>query len=431
MTHPAKRGIERSFRHMALATTLGAFVSPASLAIPLTLLTTASAIAADVVLENIKIDDKGRTTLIRRVEVINTNLTKDEVAKLFEGGTKSEEATAILKKMKAAKLSIPEIASTDKDFIGSIKDVVATDINEGKVGQLTVAGFSGTNAPGTKKSIVAVGPALLEKADLSRLLDAASNKQDFDPQALNQSIGHLLVKDIDVQAEAAGVDDKPVGVNHFHVAAVEGTANAAVLPKEAGTFEIRNFLFEPAKGSSEALSLAQFGYDKLDMGMKIAGGYDAAGKTLNIDDFTISGVSMGALGLKADLANYLKPAGKTPDATQQAMLDSEIKSVQLSFANKGLFEKSVGILAKQQNKTPEALKAEWTAISTAMLPALLGGDPAATTIGSAVSQFIAKPQSLTIGATAKGAPVKIRELQAATSPQDVLSKITVTASANK
>ena len=408
-----------------------ALALPVMLSLPLTLLSSVTVFAADVVLENLKIEDKGHTTTIRRVEVLNTNLSKDEVAKLFNATTKSEDAAAILKKMKASKLSIPEIAIADKDFTGSIKDIQANDINEGKVGQLTVAGFSGANTPGTKKSVVTVGPASMEKADLSRILDAAKNNNDFEPTSLNQSIAHLLVKDIDVQVDAGEPGGPSAGVNHFHVATVEGTADPSVLPKERGTFEVRNFLFEPAKGSSEAISLAQFGYDKLDMGLKITGGYDVPSKTLSVEDFTVSGVKMGSLGLKAELTNYEKPASKSPEATQQAMMNSEIKSIQLSFANQGLFEKAVMILSKQQNKTPEALKAEWTAISTAMLPALLGGDPAGATIGNAVSQFIAKPQNIAIGATAKGAPVKIGSLAGAQSPQDVLAKITVTAAANK
>ena len=418
-------------RNLAFVTALGAMVMPVALSIPLTLLSSVKVFAADLVLENLKIEDKGHTTTIKRVEIFDTNLTKDEVAKLFNASTKPEEAAAILKKMKASRLSIPEIAIADKEFTGSIKNLEAKDINEGKVGQFTVAGFSGANTPGAKKSVVTVGPAAMEKADLSRILDAAKNKSDFEPTSLNQSIAHLLVKDIDVQVDATGAGDQSVGVNHIHVASVEGTADNSVLPKERGTFEIRNFLFEPAKGSSEAANLAQLGYDKLDMGVKITGGYDQTGKTLSIEEFTISGVSLGALGLKAELSNYQKPTSKSPEANQQAMLNSEIKSLQLSFANQGLFEKAVTILSKQQNKTPDAMKAEWSAIATAMLPAILGGDPAGATIGTAVSQFIASPKSIMIGAAAKGAPVKIADLAAAQSPQDVLSKITVTAAANK
>ena len=220
-------------------------------------------------------------------------------------------------------------------------------------------------------------------------------------------------------------------LNRFRLAAIEGTNDKSALPKLRATFEFRNFVFEPVKGSSEAASLNEYGYDKLDLGLKIIGTYDEAGKKLSVENVTFSGVDMGSLGLKAELGNYVKPKAGSPQAAdQQAFLNATLSSVQLAYVNSGMFEKAVSVLAKQQGKAPDAMKAEWSAIATAMLPAILGGDPAGKTIGDAVSKFIASPKSLTIGATAKGAPVKIQELSGAKSPQDVLSKINVTASAN-
>lgn len=404
---------------------------PAVLSLGAVLLAGTAAFAGDVSLDNLKIEDKGQVATIAHVDVTDTNLSKDEVAKLFQPGTKPEEAADILRRMKAAKVSIPEIVSKDHDFVVTVRNLVATDINEGKVGKLAIDGVSGTNAPGAKLASMSVGPAFVENADLSRLLDAARNKADVEPTALGQAVGHMLIKDIDATTEATSPDDKPVGVNHIHVAAVEGIGDRAALPKERGTFEIRNVLFEPAKGSSEAATLGQLGYDKLDMGLKIAGSYDPTTKKLSIEDVTISGVDMGALGLKAELSNYAKPTEKSPDASQKAMLNAELNSVQLSFVNAGLFQNALKIVAKQQGKSPDAVKAEWGAIATAMLPAILGGDPAGTAIGGAVQQFVNNPKSITIAATAKGAPVRIGDLKEAQSPQDVLSKINVTASANK
>ena len=423
----------RTIRRFALAVVIGAFVSPVA---PFNnhLLGSTAVHAADVVLENLDLSDKGSTFKIRRVEVMDSNLDKAEILKLFQTQTKPEEAAAIVRKLKASKFSIPEILIADKDgFKGTLSDFVATNLNEGKVAKIAIGGFDG-GKPEPDGAIVKVGQMVMDNADLSKLLDAAKDKTKPDPNAASQAVDHMLISNIDVMVPADGVTKTTPGsnLNRFRLAAIEGTNDKTALPKLRANFEFRNFLFEPAKGSSEAESLAEFGYDKLDLGLKIVGTLDEAAKKLSVENVAFSGVDVGALGIKAEIGNYEKPKGvDASEAQTQALLSSTIASLQFSFANSGVFEKSVAILSKRQGKSPEALKAEWGAISTAMLPALLGGDPAAKVIGDAVSKFIANPKTITIGATAKGAPVKVQDLAAAKSPQDVLSKITVSASANQ
>lgn len=407
---------------------------PATLSATL-FLGSAVAHAADVTLENLNLSDKGSTFAIKRVEVTDSNLDKSEIAKLFMTETKPEEAAAIVRKLKASKFSIPEILITDKDgFKGTLRDFVATNLNEGKVAKISVAGFDGSKADADGATSVKVGQMVMDNADLTKLLDAAKDKSKPDPNAASQAVDHMLISNVDVAVPADGVAATAPGgnLNRFRIAAIEGTNDKSALPKLRATFEFRNFVFEPVKGSSEAASINEYGYDKLDLGLKIVGTYDEAGKKLSVENVTFSGVDLGALGLKAEIGNYVKPkTGAPQSADQQAFLNATLASAQLSFVNSGMFEKAVSVLAKQQGKAPEAMKAEWSAIATAMLPAILGGDPAGKTIGDAVSKFIASPKSLTIGATAKGAPVKVQDLAGAKSPQDVLSKITVTASANQ
>ena len=388
------------------------------------------AYAADVTLDNIVVSDKGSTFTIKRVDVTDTNLGKDEILKLFKTETKGDEAAAIVRKLKAAKFSVPEIQIVDKDgFKGTLRDFVATNLNEGKFGKISIAGFDGSNSDGKKKTDVKIGNMVMDNADLAKLLDAAKDKRKPDPGAASQAVEHARVENIEIAIPAEGVPD---ALNRIRIASIEGTNDRAVLPKQKAVFEIRNLLFDPAKGSDEANSLSQYGYERLDLGMKLAGGFDEAAKILTLDDWTFSGVNVGSLTMRGELRDYVKPAAGAPDAAmQQALYNSSLSNVRISFANDGGFEKGLAVTAKGQDKTPEALKAEWSAIATAMLPVMLGGDPAGKTIGDAVSKFLAQPKNIAIGASAKGAPVKIIDLATAKSPQDVLSKINVTASANQ
>ena len=432
MIDTAQRGVSAWTINFAAARSRARLL-PAGLSIALSLASGLPALAADVSIDDITTVDKGTTTVIKRVDVTNTNLDKAEILKLFQGSTKPEESAAILRRLKASSFSMPSIEMTGKDgFKGTIRNFVATDISEGRVAKIEIGGFDGKSV--SEGTVVKVASAVLDNADLSKLLDAAKDKLKPDANAASQAVEHMLVSGIDVLVPADGVERTAAGgnLNHFALAAIEGTNDKGVRPKLKTVVEIRHFLFEPVKGSSEAESIAELGYSKLDLGLKVNGTFDQSAKRLLIEEFTFSGLDMGAFGMKADLGNYVQPGTGAPDtAQQQALMESTLSSVQLSFVNSGLFDKAVAILSQRQGKTPDAMKAEWSAIAGAMLPVMLGGDPAAKVIGDAVTAFIAKPQNITIGATTKGAPVKIMDLGTMKSPADVLSRINVTASANK
>ncbi len=397
--------------------------------------TAAYAFSGDVTLENLTIKDKESVTVIRRVDVVNSNLEKSEIAKLFEPSTKGEEAAAIFAKLKASKLSIPEIQLSGKDgFKGSIREIVATDIDQGKIAKLSISGFEGGDKAAKGPTNLKIGSILMEGADLSKLLEAARTGKPPEADNINNTMDRLSIGPMEMTLpDDKTPKDAPGGnFTKIRIAGVEGIKDKSVLPAQRGTFEIKNFSIELPKASNEAKQLAAFGYDKLDMGIKLQGTMDEAKKQVVIDDLTISGVNIGALGLKAQMGNYTKPAaGADQNAKVMALMTSDISSAQLSFANTGVFEKSVAFLAKQQNKKPEDLKAEWSAISGAMLPALLGGDPAGKIIGDAVAKFIASPRNITIAAKAKNGAVKIMDLQQIKSPQELLAKIDISANANQ
>ena len=105
------------------------------------------ALADDVSLDNLTFTTKaGGTATIKHVEFDGTNLTKDEVAKLFSGTPTREELAPIIAKLQASKILVPEIVVTDKAGTGSMTfhDFQATGISAGKVAHMTLAGFDGT-----------------------------------------------------------------------------------------------------------------------------------------------------------------------------------------------------------------------------------------------------------------------------------------------
>ncbi len=401
-----------------------------------TLLSTTSAFAftGDVMLDDVKIVDKDTTVTIKHIEVLGSNLEKAEIIKLFETATPKSESVALLAKLQAKKFSIPDIQISGKDnFKGVFKDFLAVNIDKGKVGKLTLTGFEGAdNAPKGATSIK-VGATMMENVDLTKVLEAARTGKPPETMDFQNQASKIYVRDISVIAPDSKTPKDAVGgnLNKITIASIEGATETPTGTMQKGGFEVKNLVVELPKSSSEAKSLAELGYDKLDLGLKMRGSIDEPAKKFNVEEITVSGVNLGALTLAAQFENFVQtPAGATQEVKVANLMASQIASAQISFVNSGVFDKAVSQIAKQQGTKPEDLKAQWSAMAGSMLPAILAGDPAGKTIGDAVTKFIANPKNVSIGAVSKGAPIAISSFATAKSPADILSKITVNASAN-
>jgi hypothetical protein len=393
------------------------------------------AYAEDVVLQNVKIDGKEGSTLIPRVEVKGSNLGQSDIAKLFQAGSNPGEAATLFVKFKAASVHIPEVQLTSKDgFSGTLHEFMATDINEGKLGKLTIAGFDGSGTDPNGPVNVKIGPLTAEGANFDQLINPSLSGKQIAADQMTGAIDHMLLKDVELSLPDSSTPASAPGGNliRIKIPTAEAARDKAVTPQQKGTFEIKSILVELPKSSQGAQTLSAFGYDNLDLGLKSAVTYDFAAKTISIDEVTISGVKAGALTVKAQLGNIPRAEpGADPQMQLAKLMTGNVSSLQLSLSNSGIFEKSLAVAAKQQNTTPDALKAQISVMAGAVLPSLLQGDPAGKTIGDAISKFVADPKNITIGMKAKGDPIPFGELQMVHSPSDILSKVTVTATANQ
>src|ERR1700722_19515118 len=100
----------------------------------------------DVTLDDFTITDKdGSKIVIKHIEFTNTNLEKDEIQKLLTPDTPKDQRVALIQKLKADKILMPTIEVTPKKG-GQIhlNDFAASDIDEGKVGKLSISGVDGS-----------------------------------------------------------------------------------------------------------------------------------------------------------------------------------------------------------------------------------------------------------------------------------------------
>jgi hypothetical protein len=382
----------------------------------------------DVTIDDFATTDKdGSKIVIKHIEFTNTNLEKEDIQKLLTPDTPKDERVALIQKLKADKILIPMIEVTPKKGgLVHLNDFAASDIDEGKVGKLSISGVDGGGEEGGTKVTIKSGPLRLEDADLAEVLKATGSAGE---SAGKGRLGHLTWESVDIVAP----DDKTPGKT-IHIAfgsfELKNDYDGDILTHGATT--LKGVVFEPAPGSEFANQLALLGYSRLEMAAAVSAHYEASAKALALEDFTIEGVQMGSIGLKANFGD-IEPTLFTGDqaARMQALFGGSIASLEIKLVNSGIFEKALAFYAKQQGATPEALKQQVAAAATQMVPMLLGGSPDSLKVAAEAQKFIASPKNLTVSLKAKDAPLKASDFMGAGDPTAILGKIDISAIANQ
>ena len=387
---------------------------------------------ADVTLENLALKGKdGQTLTLKKVDVTATNLSKDDIAKLLNPDTPKDVSTALAARMKASKFAVPEAVMVGKDVNLTLRDLVVTDIDAGKVGGFTFGGFEGTTSGKDGEGALKSGPIVLKGLNLSRIIAGVSSGKMIDSSMQVGSISwkgfEISFPDKDTPASAPGGNIVKVSLGSL---VGENTYDGEIPVKSSG--KVEHIVIELPKGSSGAQQLAAFGVDKLDLGMTVAGSYDKGKKAFTLDDYSLDAANAGSLALKA-LVGGIDPKLFTGDANTRlaGLMGADLSSLSISYADKGLFPKVVAFFAASQGKTADALKTEWSAMATQFLPLVLGGDPSSLKLAEAIGKFIGDPKSLTITAKGKGGPVKVTDLMSIQDPKALMAKIELGATAGQ
>ncbi len=379
-----------------------------------------------VVLDNVKIDNGKGSTAIPHVEFVGTNLTKDEVQKLFASGTSEADAMSLLGKLIASRITIPEATATAPEGKMTVKAFQATDVDTGKVGHITIGGFEGGFSDASGPAMLKSGPIALDGAGFTGIFSALKSGKLGDATT---HFGHFSWQGLEVSGPDKETPASAPGGNLVKVwlesVTIDGTADGDVPLKTAGA--IKGLKIELPKASEAGKSLADNGYPALNLGMTFSSTYDPAKNALTIDDLTINGVDAGSLGLKLTLGGVDKKlfTGNQNDRVA-ALLAGNIATAEIHFANAGVSEKVLAYAAASQGKTPDALKAEASAMAAQMIPILLNGHPVSTGIAAEVTKFIANPKGLTIAARPKSGALGFFDAISLTTPAAFLEKIDVT-----
>jgi hypothetical protein len=423
MFRPSTRSTRAAACLMATALFSGALlISPQARAWP-------AGGAGDVTIDDFSTTDKdGAKIAIKHIEVKNTNLEKEEIQKILTGDAPKDEKLALIQKMKADKVSIPTIdVSPKKGGLIHLNGFEADNIDEGKVGKMSFTGIDGGGEQDGGKVSIKSGPLRLEDADLAEVLKATDSAPD---NPVKGRLGHLTWEGVDIVTPDEKVHGQTI---HLAFASFELKSDYDGDVVKQGSTTLKGFVLEPAPGSEFAAQLGALGYSKLEMAAAIGAHYDASAKSLSLENFTIEGVQMGSVGLKAHFGD-IDPALFTGDQDErlQALFGGSIASLELKLVNAGMFEKAIAFYAKQQGASPDAVKQQVAAATTQMVPMLLGGSADSLKVAAEAEKFINSPKNLTVSVKAKGDPLKASDfMSAAGDPTAILGKLDISAVANQ
>jgi len=381
------------------------------------------ALALDTTLDDVRLEqmhDGVKATLaIKRIDIVGANLTKDELTQLFSPGLSDEARKALAARLSASRISAPELVATNGEGTFTMTDLLAENIDRGKIGHMAIAGLSG-DFPAEKggRATLKSGPFVLDGGDLSPLLTDGVTAGLAPTSHMSWTGLEITVPDEDMPA---GKGDNLIRITMDSFVADSTTDGTVPLTATARLDHLR---IVPAPGSDMATGMQAAGYEQVDIGLTMAGSYDPATRIVTLQDYTLTGAKAGALSVQGTFTDVDKAvfSGKNEEK-MAALMKGAIATLKLSYADAGLFDKALAIYAAQEGKTPAEVKAQWSAMASQFIPLVLGGAPGSLNVAKAISGFIARPQTLTITAKAKGAPLRFEELSRMKDPSGLIKRV--------
>jgi hypothetical protein len=384
----------------------------------------------NVRIDSLKLGKGDDVVELKGVDFAGTNLSSDEIDALLALDTPADRRTSLGARLKASSASIAEIvigapAKGPLTFTG----FRAENVDQGKIRRLTLAGGQGGPSIQGEQGSFRAGALTIDEIDVSSVLNGLIKGSLL---AAKPTVARLSWNGFEASFPDKDTPASAPGGNMINVrlGALDGQTLYEGGTPTKSTTAIRNLVVELPKASEVGKTLAEAGYERIDVSMTTAIAFNPAKKSLMIDDFTISGVGMGSVGLRAEFAN-IDPAmlNGDPMAALGALMTVEFASTELTIVNEGIIDKALAVAAKEQRKKPEQLKKEAGAMVTQFAPMMLGGDPASLQVAAALGAFIRDPKSLSVKVSGKDGPLKFTDMDF-DQPMSILQELDITAAAN-
>jgi hypothetical protein len=381
----------------------------------------------DVSLDNVelKASKPGEKSVIKHLDVKGSSLSEDELKQLFSGDLSDADKNALALKFKADSMTITELDSTDDKTSVVVTNIVADDIDAGKIAKLDVDGADVKAEEGGGH----IGALHIESLDLASALDPTAKNKSL--SAAGVTALTLAGADLSVPDEQMPKDAPGGRLIHIVVAPIDFTATYDGSFPVKSELTLKGVTVSLAPGSAEDAQMKAFGVDKVQMDAHFASTCDKAAKSCDISDITLNFPNLGSLVLTGAVSNVpTEIASGDSNALMTAMMQESVGALSLKFANAGIYDKIVTFYAKAQNMDADMLKASLPAM-TAMVPQALGDPAAGKKLAEALQAFLKDPKSLQVSLKATGGPVPISDISSTANPADLFKKFSFDAAANQ
>jgi hypothetical protein len=390
----------------------------------------------NVSLENLTVRAKDVNSVlnIARVDVVNTNLSRAEIAQLFSGDAGSDQGLALAARMRADGLKMSGATVTGEGANVSFGPFEAAGLREGRFAKLMLDGFTiafSDKEKGSSGSFKARA-LMMENGNFAPVIAAL---QTGNLEAAAFQVGRVVWSGFDGAFTDSETPASAPGGNQIKVSLQSLTMDSQYSGNTptSGKFDAVGLVLDPTPASEFGKGLRAFGYERIELGLGGAGRYDAAAQKLVLQDYTITSPQAGRLSLSGEMSGVDAAALSSVDSSQRAMalLGSSIENLKIAFVNEGLVDKGFAFAAAKQGKSEAALRTEVASMAVQLLPLLLGGDPQSLSLAQSVQTFVNTPRNFSLSLNARGTPVPLARLGAIRDPQTFLALVNVTLTANQ
>jgi len=183
-------------------------------------------------------------------------------------------------------------------------------------------------------------------------------------------------------------------------------------------------------GDPQLQQLIDAGVDRLDLGFNLSLAWDEASETIAVNDVTFEGANLATIKLAGTVGNAVAELfSADTTAASMAGLGVTLKDVRLDITDAGLTDILLGLAGAEQGMDAASMRPMMAGVAEGMVMSLLGGDEQASSVGSAIAEFVRGGTSLSLTATALDqAGLSLFELMAAQNdPTTLLSKVKIDA----
>ena len=390
--------------------------------------------AGDVILDNLTSREARGVLRIARVEVINSNLTADDVRLLLDASSDQKTVLNLIARFSADRMTINGLTFSGDDGTMIFAPLSMTQIDQGRVARIVLDGVDlDLRVPDTPNvSQLKIRALDVERADFASLVKAILNGR---PEEIDFRAEKFTWAGFDWSGPDEHVKANAPGGNRIRLslAGVNATTQYEGHAPVRSVAEINGLAIELPPTSDGGRTLADLGYKKLDFSIAGEMRYDPVKRDLTIANYTITGVNAGRLILSGTFGN-IDPSllgGGVPQEKLAALMLANIAQLDIRFINEGAVENGFAFAAAQQGKSAAGLRSEASMLVGQMLPLLLGGDPAALPLARAAQDFLRESKNFTLSLKARGAPVPVSRLSAIGDPATFFALVDVQLKSNQ